>query len=675
MKIIKKIQWLFLIYYVFSTVIALGQDKRSMSLVDRLNIPDLRDARISSDGKQLIFLLFESDWKENKQISHVWRINSSGTGLQQMTFGALGERNPEWAPDGKQIAFIAKRESAKTAQVFLIQNNGGEARQLTHHATDVSNITWSPDGAYIYFLASDEKSEKSKRTEETKDDVYGFEENFQQQHLWKVSVADQKEERITKGDYSIISYQLSRDGQKTTILRAKSPIREDADFREVWVMDIDGKNNRQITQNNFPENYAELSPDNSKVLFLADANEKNEYYYNTNIFVFSLSDGNVDMLLPDMPHEVERASWSVDGKAIYFTANMGVKNELFRVDLATEKLEQLTEGKHTVRSWDYEPQNDIHILSIVDPTNMGDVWMLSSRKNEKPKRITHVYDYLSQEFHLPLQEVIQWQGKDGVKVEGLLTYPINYEKGKTYPLVVQTHGGPRSSDQYGLGGWRVYIPTLAAMGYAVFAPNYRGSAGYGDKFLRDMVGAYFQQSHLDVMAGVDYLIDQGIVDGDRMVKMGWSAGGHMTNKIITHTDRFKAASSGAGAVNWVSMYGQSDTRIQRTPWFGGTPWQKDAPIDIFWQNSPLKDIWKVKTPTLILVGENDVRVPTPQSVELYRALKSNGVPTHLYIAPREPHGFQELRHRLFKMNVELDWFEKYAMNRVYTWEKPLGNEK
>ena len=143
----------------------------------------------------------------------------------------------------------------------------------------------------------------------------------------------------------------------------------------------------------------------------------------------------------------------------------------------------------------------------------------------------------------------------------------------------------------------------------------------------------------------------------------------MTNKIITHTDRFKAASSGAGAVNWISMYGQSDVRIYRTPWFGGTPWQKDAPIDVYWEHSPLKDIWKVTTPTLVLVGENDIRVPMPQSVELYRALKSNGVPTHLYVAPREPHGWRELRHELFKVNVELDWFEKHALGRDYLWEE------
>ena len=156
--------------------------------------------------------------------------------------------------------------------------------------------------------------------------------------------------------------------------------------------------------------------------------------------------------------------------------------------------------------------------------------------------------------------------------------------------------------------------------------------------------------------------------------MGWSAGGTMTNKLITFTDRFKAASSGAGVANFISLYAQSDVRYYRTPWFGGTPWQKDAPTDLYWEHSPLKDIAKVKTPTLILVGESDVRVPMPQSVELYRALKANGVPTRMYVAPREPHGWRELRHQLFKMNVELDWFERYALGREYTWEKPPSDD-
>jgi dipeptidyl aminopeptidase/acylaminoacyl peptidase len=149
----------------------------------------------------------------------------------------------------------------------------------------------------------------------------------------------------------------------------------------------------------------------------------------------------------------------------------------------------------------------------------------------------------------------------------------------------------------------------------------------------------------------------------------------MTNKIITFTDRFKAASSGAGAANWVSMYAQSDVRTYRTPWFGGTPWQKDAPIAAYWDNSPIKDVSRVRTPTIFIVGERDVRVPLPQAVEMFRALKANGVPTRLYVAPREPHGFQELRHQLFKVNVELEWFEKHAMGRPYTWERAPGDEE
>ena len=240
--------------------------------------------------------------------------------------------------------------------------------------------------------------------------------------------------------------------------------------------------------------------------------------------------------------------------------------------------------------------------------------------------------------------------------------------GARVPLVVQTHGGPASSDRFGFGSWSSYTAVLAARGYAVLKPNYRGSTGYGDAFLRDMVGHYFKNAHLDVLAGVDALVARGIADPDRLIKMGWSAGGHMTNKLITFTDRFKAASSGAGAANWVSMYGQSDVRSYRTPWFGGTPWQAGAPIDVYWEQSPLRDVAKVKTPTIFIVGEKDPRVPLAQSLEMHRALKSLGVPTTLYVAPREPHGFVELRHQLTKINVELEWFERWVTKRPYTWE-------
>jgi dipeptidyl aminopeptidase/acylaminoacyl peptidase len=344
------------------------------------------------------------------------------------------------------------------------------------------------------------------------------------------------------------------------------------------------------------------------------------------------------------------------------------------VDVATGALSQLTRGDHSIVSGSYLEGPDLHVLGISTPTNAGDLWLVSGTGGG-PDRITTVYEYLETEFELPRQEAIQWRGADGVTVEGIVHYPLGYKEGTAYPLVVQTHGGPAASDKFGFAYWIDYAPVLTGMGYMVFQPNYRGSTGYGDDYLRDMVGHYYRQSHLDVMTGVDHLIEAGLADGDRMVKMGWSGGGHMTNKIITHTDRFKAASSGAGAVNWISMYGQSDVRTYRTPWFGGTPWQKNAPIDLYWEHSPLSDIWKVTTPTIVIVGAEDVRVPPPQSVELFRALRSNGVPTHLYMAPREPHVFKELRHALFKINVELEWFERHAMEREYTWEKAPGDKE
>jgi dipeptidyl aminopeptidase/acylaminoacyl peptidase len=650
----------------------LAQASRPMSLVDIINVPQISDPQLSPSKRQIVFVKSDADWKADRRISHLWRVNADGTGLMQMTSGADGENTPRYSPDGNSIAFIAKRgaEPDAVSQVFLIGTAGGEARQVTTHATAVSNIQWSPDGATIYFRAADPKSDEQKAREKLKDDVFMFDEDYKQQHLWSVAVTGKAEHRITQGDYSVVAFSLSEDGKKIAFHRAPTPQIEDGDQSEVWVMDANGSNAVQITRNQVQESNAELSPDGSQVLFLSQANPKFETYYNRKLFVSSAAGGTARVVMPDLPYEIDNASWSTDGKSIYFLANMGVHSELFLVPAQGGKPEQLTKGNHAITAWTRSGPSNAHVFTSHEMTSPGEVWIM---EGGSPRKVTSISEKVVGEFKLPRQERIEWKGADGVTVEGLLYYPLDYQEGKRYPLAVQTHGGPQASDKFGFGGNQNYVPVLTAKGYAVLQPNYRGSTGYGDAFLRDMVGHYFQNAHLDVLAGVDYLIKAGIADPDHMVKMGWSGGGHMTNKIITVTDRFKAASAGAGAADWVSMYAQSDVRTYRTPWFGGTPWQKNAPIAAFWDNSPLKDVWKVKTPTIFLVGQSDVRVPQPQSVEMYRALKSNGIPTHLYVAPREPHVWAELRHVLFKMNVELDWFEKYAMNRPYTWEKAPAN--
>ena len=648
---------------------ARAQTPRPMSIVDLIEVPALRDVQIAPGGARVAYTLGRADWKQNQTIFHVWRVNADGSGAVQLTSGIKGESSPRWSPDGKRLAFIATRDSTKEAQLYVLAMDGGEGRRLTAHATDVSAIEWSPDGRFIYFLAADDKSAEEKAREKDHDDVYRYDENFQQRHLWRIPADSGAEERLTSGEYTVFSYELSRDGSRIVMHRTPDPLLGSTDRGEVWVTDAAGRNGIQLTKNEVGEGSARFSPDNRQVLFTSGANAKFETYYNDKLFLVPTTGGTPRMLLPDFAYEVQDAEWSRDGKSIYFVANMGVHGELFRVNVATGAAEQLTDGQHGIRSWSYDPAADVHAIAFDEPTNPGDIWTLAGTKGARPKRVTQVFAGLARQFRLPRQERVSWKGADGARVEGLLYYPLDHAPGTRYPLVVQTHGGPASSDQFGFPTSSSYEAVLTARGYAVLQPNYRGSTGYGDDFLRDMVGHYFQNAHLDVLAGVDHLIALGIADSTRLVAMGWSAGGHMTNKLITATTRFKAASSGAGAANWVSMYAQSDIRSYRTPWFGGTPWQENAPIDVYWASSPLRDVAKVKTPTIFLVGERDPRVPMPQSVEMYRALRANGVPTRLYVAPREPHGWGELRHRLFKPNAELDWFERYLFGREYVWEK------
>ena len=649
-----------------------AQGKRPLSFVDTLELPTLSDPQVSPDGKQILFVMDRPDWKNNRRVGHIYRINADGTNQLQLTFGERGESNPRWSPDGKAIAFTARRDPDTNNQIYLLDVGGGEARRVTNHGAAPSDLTWAPDGQSIWFAANDAKTADEKEKDRVQDDVYTFEEtNFKQRHLWTTDLTG-KTKKITDGDFSVTSYELSNDGKKIAMVRAPSPLLEHSRFGEVWVSDGDGSNAKQLTKNEVGEGNPSLSPDNSTVVFTASVNANFDVYYNDKIFVMPAAGGAPRMLLPTATFEAENAVWSSDGKSLFVSANMGVHNELLRVDVASGQVTPLTKGDHNIGNWRYVDGANVHVFTRNTPTRPAEIHLLPVTGGGEPKRITNVFDFVDQQFKIARQEKITWKGQDGQVVEGLLYYPVDYQQGQRYPLIVYTHGGPAASDKFGFSS---DVQVYAGKGYAVLRPNYRGSTGYGDAFLRDMVNGYFKQAHLDVMAGTDAVIAMGVADPNKLVKMGWSAGGHMTNKIITFTDRFKVASSGAGAANWISMYAQSDHREFRTPWFGGTPWQKNAPIDLYWNNSPLKDVANVKTPTIFLVGEQDPRVPMPQSVEMYRALKYNGVPTKLYVAPREGHGWTELRHRLFKLQVEMEWFEKWINNRAYVWEKVPGEEK
>ncbi|MCY4027161.1 MAG: prolyl oligopeptidase family serine peptidase, partial [Acidobacteria bacterium] len=489
-----------------------GQARRAMTLVDLLEVPRLSDPQLSPDGRQVLYVLAAADWEANRAIGHIWRVDADGGNPVQLTRGDEGETSPRWSPDGEQVAFLARRGAADATQIHVLSNRGGEARPLTDHPTAVSSIAWSPDGSAIYFLASDEKSAEQRAREDEKDDVYVFEENFEQRHLWTVTVSSGVTTKVTEGGYSILAYELSRDGERIAVHRGPTPVLEHRDASEVWVMGADGSDPLRLTTNDVPESGAGVSPDGSHVLFLARANDRFEKYYNSNVFLVPSRGGPARILAPDLPYEFSAAAWSVDGAAVFAVANMGVHSQLVRLDVATGEVEQLTDGRQSIGSWALASAAERHVFTLREPGNPGDVWLLGTAAGSTPTRATRVFDYLRDDFRLPRQEKAQWTGADGVAVEGLLFYPLDYEDGRRHPLVIQTHGGPQASDKFGFAAPRNYVPVLAALGYFVLQPNYRGSTGYGDAFLRDMVGGYFTNAHLDVIAGADHLIAGGLVD-------------------------------------------------------------------------------------------------------------------------------------------------------------------
>ena len=645
-----------------------AQAKRPMSLVDLLNIPRIGDPQLSGDGRRVTFSLQTTDWPANRRVVQIWEIRADGSGLRRLTSGANSAVNARWSPDGSTIAYLSG------GNIFLMGADGQSTRQLSRHATAASDIAWQPDGSAIYFLATDPPTDAERARERLRGDIIVLDE-FRQRHLWKIAVADAQETRITSGAFSVYAFKIGPGGRRIIFSRRPTPLLADTGKMELWSLDRATGASVQLTHNDVPEEGGELSPDGTQILFLCRANDRLEPYYNANLFLMPSGGGTPRALMPAFPYEVLNATWDMDGRSIWMVVNMGVHSELFQVDLATRKPRQVTSGEHSIVSQFWSMTGGRHVLMFDEPARIGEIWTLAPGASA-PTRITGVTDYLDRDFAMPRQQRIEWKGADGATVEGILTYPIDYRAGTRYPLVIQLHGGPEDSDKFGPGTiFLNYQPAWAAKGYAMLRPNYRGSSGYGNAAYREPVGGYFKNSHLDVMGGADRVIAMGVADPDRLAVTGWSAGAHLVNKLITYTTRFKAASSYAGVAEWISLYGQSDTRGDRDLWLGGTLWQKNAPIESYWEQSPLKYITQARTPTIFFIGRDDPRVPMTQPMEMKRALRAQGVPSEVVIAPDEGHTWLRPVHQLYKMNAEMEWFNKFVRDLPYMPESvPTEND-
>ncbi len=628
--------------------------QRPLTLVEILSLETPENARLSPDGSQVLLEISSADWKLNRRVSHIWRAPVEGGPPVKMTSGGR-DTAPAWAPDGRRFAFL--RRSGDRVQLFVQAASGGEADPWTQHDTAVTQPAWSPDGSRLYFLAADSPAKGPQGL----DDAYLFEQNRSNHHLWEITAAS-KERRITEGGFDIREYGAAPDGRSIWYVAAPSPLLDDTVKAEIYRLDLGTGEKRRLTDNRVGESRPRLAPDGRQLLFLAPSDPAlQDAYHQRGIFLMPAEGGSPRLLAPEFRGEALAAEWA--GAHILLLANTGLESQLYRLSPGRGAPEPLTSGPQALAEFHYAAGVDRWAAVISDPASPGDVWV-------GQRRLTALNSMLKQR-PLARVEAYRWKGQDGQPLDGVLVYPIDYQKGRRYPLVSQIHGGPQSASKLTFASYGTNYPQFwAGRGYLCLLPNYRGSSGYGNAFLRDLKGNYFRNSADDVLAGIDSLVRDGVADPEKLGIMGWSAGGIMTNWLITRTDRFKAASSGAGVSNWISQFAQSDVRSHRGFWFGGDPWGQSAPLDAYLKTSAVFFAQRVKTPTLIMVGERDERVPMPQSVEMYRALMRNGATVELLVFPREGHGFQELRHRLAKANKEFGWFEKYIRGVEYHYETP-----
>ena len=707
-----------------------GQDKRPMVFMDIINMQSVGSSTVSPDASSMLYTRSITDWKSATNFTDIYLVSMTDgiDSTRQMTFTReKNETSPRWARDGSFFVFASDRESSSDEagnQLYVMRPDGGEARRITSakdgvgrfsfsydgewlaytagkddersvwsirvadldaepthlidHDTPISWWDFAPDSSLIYFIAPDSVDKDNLRRMKENFDVMIRNENSALEHLWSFDMDSHRSTHLTStNDYAVSGVAISRDSkwlgfQGTPNDRYKRTVTERSIYADVYLFEVATGNVERLTENEeVREGSITFSPDSSMLAFSAS----NDFVYNRDqkIWVRPVSGGELKKLGGDYDGPVSVGFWAEDGRTIYSNAGIGATRAVVSVDVDSGLVKQVTDEKASL-SVSYDRLSDTLLINYSDPTTpssiytVGSMGELGDRANWK--RLTNSNPQVD-EIALGETEAITWRSTDGKMVEGVLVKPLNYEPGKRYPLVVQIHGGPASATVLSFnGGHGYYSHVYAAAGYVALLPNYRGSSNYGEEFRTEIIGDYFRQGYEDIIAGVDHLIDTGLVDGDRMGVMGWSAGGHWSNWILTHTDRFKAISSGAGTMNWISMYAQSDVQRNRQNYFGTFPYDD---FEALWDISPLKYIKNARTPTMIHVVHGDPRVPRPQSEELHMALKKLGVPTEFFVYPGNSHGIPGTRNRLVKMVSEFSWMERYINGKDgwFEWEDLL----
>jgi dipeptidyl aminopeptidase/acylaminoacyl peptidase len=645
--------------------------KHTVTIEDLLSLKIPSAPQISPDGRQIAFVLTEPDFKESKFHSHIHVVSVDHGAPRAFTNGVDNESVPRWSPDGKWLAFLSQRKTKaagkdedddeddakdKPKQVWIIPSDGGEAQKLTDADEGIMSYEWMPDSRAIVYLAKEPhpkpvKEIKKKDKKIKIDSVIEDEEKFRKQ-IWIIDLDKKKARKVIDGDYGIAEIKVSPDGKTVAYATNYTGKEDDEKKFDIWAASMADGRAWQITKRPGGERQPRWSPDGRSIAFVATV-DPNVNYSQHDIFIVPADGGEPRNVTADFDHAVSSITWPAKGHDIYFSADARTYNHLFKVDPTNGKVEQITHGDKVFGSFDVASNGNQLVSTVEDAVSSPDVWISTSGAGDG-KVLTQLNPQVAK-FKQGRQEVIRWKSVDGWEIEGILVTPPDYQPGRKYPFLVAIHGGP-----YGrtLNTLRQYynLQVWTAQGYAVLAPNYRGSAGYGNKFGIANRGDLGGKDYRDIMAGVDHVIGLGIADPERMGVFGGSYGGYMTNWIITQTNRFKAAVSMFGIFNLITDFSNSYL----------PSWEPDYLVDYYWENmdiyvkrSPFYYVKNITTPVLILHGEEDPNTFISNSKEMYRALRTLGKTVEFVRYPREEHGLREPNHRIDEMRRTLLWFDKY----------------
>jgi dipeptidyl aminopeptidase/acylaminoacyl peptidase len=661
-----------------------AQDKRPMTFDDVMALKNVGGVSISPDGTMVAYTLSYAEMKENESRSEVWMIPTQGGRARRFT-GGKNDRAPQWSPDGQWIAFISTRSAATAAsgppaggpgegprpQIYLISPFGGEAEKLTDSKTGVAAFAWSPDSKRIAYVAQVPLTEAEEKKQKDKDDAQVVDANFRFSRLWVIDVETKKAAETVKGNVVISDPQWAPDGKRIAYTAHPTPKADDGNLSDVYIANADGSGSpRKLYENDGPDAGARWSPDGKWIAFNSRDGKKGLLGFQ-HFYIISADGGAPRRVAPNFDSPAFGLTWSRDGSTLYFQANQRTVSQFFSVPAAGGEVKPITSGDGMFAGLSLARDGSSVAFTRSGLEHPADV-CVSSLQNFNPVKLTDHNPQLKN-IALGRGEVIRWKSKDGMEIEGILIYPVGYTSGKRYPLLANIHGGPSGVwTQNFPGSWGNYAHVWAGRGWLVFLPNVRGSSGYGEKFLLANVRDWGGGDYQDIQSGLDDLVKRGIADPDRMGQAGWSYGGYMTAWTLTQTNRFKAVMVGAGLTNMFSMYSTNDLQRVLEGYFGAEPWDD---LQAYTRASAMAFIKQARTPTLILHGANDQRVPIGQAQELYMGLRKNDVPAQLVFFPREGHGLGEPRHQLDKMKREYAWFAKHVLGeRTPETEAPVTAE-